>query len=226
MDTERHVLQHEWTFFLHYPTFSLNTRNYSSQAYERLSDVSSVEEFWHVMEALPPPSDVFSQRDDHGNVQRPKMNGKHLEAFGLFKTGVQPEWEFPLNLKGGHWECRKDFPLEVLDHVWYDLLLALVGETLEEGRDIVGARVVDKSRARHTQYRLEIWMATACEEITDQILGNVQRLLARYHNDDDDDTHEKLEFTWKSHGESMTTALWCNAHTLGVDRDELAASRK
>lgn len=206
---QEHVLQHSWTFFLHYPTFSLNTRNYSSQAYEKLTDVASVEAFWNVMEALPIPSEVFSQRDADGRVTRGKMNGRHLEAFGLFKTGVQPEWECSLNLKGGHWECRKDFSIHVLNMMWYKVLLALVGEVLETGRDVVGARIVDKSRSRKTEYRLEIWIATTHEETTQEVLGNIKELLAPYDDD--------LDFAWKTHGESLTTAIWCNARDLGID---------
>lgn len=34
---------------------------------------------------------------------------------------------------------------------------ALIGETLEAGGAITGARVVDKSKNRRPEYRLEIW---------------------------------------------------------------------
>jgi len=34
---------------------------------------------------------------------------------------------------------------------------ALVGETLESGGAITGARVVDKSKNRRPEYRLEVW---------------------------------------------------------------------
>lgn len=203
------LLQHKWSFFLHYPTFSLDARNYSSQAYEKLSDVCNVDSFWKAMDEVPKPSDVFSSRDSRNRMVRAKVNGKHLEAFGLFKTGPKPEWEDPLNLKGGHWECRQDFPLQVLDRLWYEMILAMVGEVLEEGRDLVGARVVDKSKTKKTEYRLEIWISTSCQDVRDEILTNVQRVLAPF-----DDT---LEFTWKNHGESLDTAIWCNAQDLGIE---------
>lgn len=202
------LLQHKWTFYLHYPTFNLDTRNYSLQAYEKLGDFSSVSDLWHMLEGLPTPSDVFSQRDAHHRVVRSKVNGRHLEAFGLFKTGVKPEWEFPLNLKGGHFECRKDFPVGLVDYLWYETLMALVGEVLETGRDIVGARIVDKSKSRKTEFRLEVWLGTTCPDAREEVLANLLTLLLPY-----DDT---IEFTWKTHGESLTTMMHCNAENLGI----------
>lgn len=202
-----HVLQHQWSFFLHYPTFSLNTRNYSSQAYEKLGDVSTVEAFWQYFEHIPSPSAVFATMDGP-RVSRPKVDGRILEAIGLFKTGPRPEWEDPLNLKGGHWECRKTLPLHVLDRLWRDLCLALVGEQLEEGRDIVGARVVDKSKARKVEYRLEIWIATTHKNVVDEVLRNIVNIL-RPHD-------ASLEFVWKNHGDTLHMALECNKAELGL----------
>lgn len=208
-----HVLQHKWSFFLHFPTFGLDTRNYAAQAYERLADAATVEAFWRVLAHLPQPSDVFSVAVQK-RVVRPKVNGRHLEAIGLFKTGVAPEWEFPLNLKGGHWECRKDFALGDLDRLWYDLVLALVGETLETGRDIIGARVVDKSKTKRTEYRLEVWVGTAHTSATLEILERLTTLLRPIDPD--------ICFEWKAHGDSLHTALWCNADALGLDAADLA----
>jgi hypothetical protein len=170
-------------------------------------DFCTVETFWETIDDCPKPSDVFSHRNNN-RVVKSKVNGKHLEAFGLFKKGIKPEWEDALNLKGGHWECREDFPLEVLDRLWYELVLAMVGEVLEEGRDLVGARVVDKSKTKRTEYRLEIWIDTTVEEIRNEILTNLQNILTPYAIG--------LEFTWKNHGDSLDTALWCNAKNLGL----------
>lgn len=202
-----HVLQHQWSFFLHYPTFSLNTLHYSSQAYEKLGDVSTVEQFWRFFEHIPPPSHVFATMNA-SRVYRPKVDGRVLEAIGLFKTGPRPEWEDPLNLKGGHLECRKQIPLPVLDQLWRDLCLALVGEQLEQGRDIVGARVVDKSKTRKVEYRLEVWLCTTHQDVVDEVLGNLRTLLGEH------DPH--LDFVWKNHGDTLHTALECNKDELGL----------
>ena len=39
--------------------------------------------------------------------------------------------------------------------------MALVGEQLDSGDEITGARVVDKSRNRNTIFRLELWYRDA-----------------------------------------------------------------
>lgn len=211
MGETEHILQHKWSFFLHYPTFSLNTRNYSSQAYEELCDFHTVEGFWRYFTHIPKPSNVFATLEGD-RTSRPKINGRFLEAIGLFKTGPKPEWEDPLNLKGGHWECRKAFPLDVLDQMWNEVCMALVGENLEKSRDIVGARVVDKSKSRRVEYRLEVWISTTCKEVTEEILGNLCNILKPYD--------ETVEFSWKNHGDSLNTALWCNADQLGIDKEK------
>lgn len=33
------------------------------------------------------------------NLIKRKLDGKSLEAFGLFKKGVKPEWEDPVNVQ-------------------------------------------------------------------------------------------------------------------------------
>ena len=202
-----HLLQHQWTFYLHYPTYNLDAQNYSDQAYERLGDFSSVQDFWNILEYLPKPSDVFSQRDPARRIVRAKVNGRSLEALGLFKTGVKPEWEFPLNIKGGHLEFRDDIPLEVVDRIWYETLLAIVGEVLECGRDIMGARIVDKSKTRKTEFRLEIWLATTDDKVREEISQNLITALSPY---------AEIELEWKVHGDSISNMIHCNAQHLGI----------
>lgn len=208
--TEAALLQHRWSFYLHYPTFSLDTSKYSREAYERLGAFSAVHDFWRYWAHLPLPSDVFSAKGEGGRVVRPKVNGRGLEALGLFKTGPKPEWEDPLNLKGGHWEVRRDFDLKQLDGLWYDLVLALIGETLEDGRDVMGARVVDKSKTRATEYRLEVWVSTAHPATVEGVRERLRQALGGGGQD--------LEWRWKDHGDSLNTALWCNAKQLGIQK--------
>lgn len=202
-----HQLQHEWTFYLHFPIYSLNTKSYSNQAYQALGSVKTVESFWHYVEYIPLPTDVFASLYKN-KVIRPKVNGRALEALGLFKAGPKPEWEDPLNLKGGHWECRKEFALKTLDALWKDVCMALVGEQLERGRDIVGARVVDKTNAKKVEYRLEFWLSTTNEDVKGEVLGNILNVCQKHDAD--------VRFAWKSHGESLHNALECNKQQLGL----------
>lgn len=38
------------------------------------------------------------------------------------------------------------------------MVLGLVGETIDVGDEICGARVVDKSKGNHVVYRFELWL--------------------------------------------------------------------
>ncbi|CAN0383716.1 unnamed protein product [Discosporangium mesarthrocarpum] len=38
------------------------------------------------------------------------------------------------------------------------MVLGLVGETIDHGDEICGARVVDKSKGNHVVYRFELWL--------------------------------------------------------------------
>jgi hypothetical protein len=59
--------------------------------------------FWQFFHFLPKPSDVFTEVAAGSNppqLLKRKLDGKSLEAFGLFKKGVKPEWEDPINMQG------------------------------------------------------------------------------------------------------------------------------
>jgi hypothetical protein len=43
-----------------------------------------------------------------------------------------------------------------LDEYWLNLVLGMIGETIDKGDEITGARVVDKSK-RDVIYRMELW---------------------------------------------------------------------
>jgi translation initiation factor 4E len=86
-----------------------------------------------------------------------------LDAFSVFKKGINPKWEDPKNTKGCQldWEMRIDEKNDTLiDVIWEDLVIACLGQILEDGNDdICGIRAVDRSdRPTGKFYRLELWM--------------------------------------------------------------------
>eukprot|EP00953_Heterococcus_sp_UTEX-ZZ885_P008207 4924-Heterococcus_DN1.PRE.2 len=76
----------------------------------------------------------------------------------------RPEWEDAANATGGEWSCRERLTTHALDTYWENLVLGLIGETIDWGDEYVcmytvtvhaqicGARVVDKSRGKDTYY--------------------------------------------------------------------------
>ena len=183
--TTHHPLEHEWSMYLHYPMYG---EKYSAKAFQHVGSFATVENFWCYLYCLPVPSDVFTNADG----RRGKIDGRILEAMGIFKVGIQPKWEDPVNQMGGHWECRQAFPAEELDELWFRVQLALIGETLESGHEITGARIVDKSRHQKAEYRLEVWTKTLDMTLNQEIADNLQKI------------SPGTEFVWKQHSDAIT----------------------
>lgn len=125
---------------------------------KQLCSFKTVEEFWQYFNHIPSPSQVFFDGDSR---KRLGPEGKQVEEYSLFKKGIEPEWGDPQNVIGGEWFCRQSFEGDVLDLYWQNLIMALVGETMEEGDEthINGARVVDKGKG-YPMFRLELWINT------------------------------------------------------------------
>lgn len=186
----QHPLEHAWDFYLHFPLYGHTATElfYSSQAYHQLCTFYTVEDFWDCFEdQIEKPSEIFFT----SMSPRVQIHNKNVEAFDLFKHGIRPEWEDPMNVRGGHWECRRSWTPEELDNVWLELVMALVGEVLEEGRVIAGARLVDKSRPPKDEYRIEVWTTTCDVDKNETIRQRLVSILG------------PLSFVWKSHGESI-----------------------
>lgn len=133
-----------------------------------LAHFNTVEDFWRYYSHIPPPSQVFFDGEC-----RKRVGGKTIEEFSLFKKGIEPEWGDPMNATGGEFFCRQYFDADVLDLFWENLVMAVVGETLEDAvnaeKDVVnGIRVVDKSR-NFPMFKLEIWLAARDEATKEKV---------------------------------------------------------
>jgi hypothetical protein len=123
-----------------------------------------------------------------------------IESFSLFKKDIEPSWEDDGNIRGGEWWFRKPVPAAVLDKWWEILVMGLVGCTIENGDDITGARVVDKSKVgdAKTIVKLELWVRSKDVATRNQLLESMCALMS------EGDAHKaeelKREFQWKVHG--------------------------
>ena len=111
-----------------------------------------MEDFWRAWNNIPKPSEIF-----YDGRTRKKFASRTVEAFSVFKKNIKPEWEDPANRSGAEWYCRRAFTMPQLDEFWLHIVLGMIGETLDAGDEICGARVVDKSVNGRTMYRLELW---------------------------------------------------------------------
>lgn len=156
-----------------------------------LCSFKTVEDFWRYMNHIPKPSSVFFDGEC-----RKKLDGKTVEEYSLFKKGIEPEWGDEMNVTGGEFFCRQFFEGDVLDLYWQNLVLSLVGETMDDESQVInGCRIVDKSRG-YPMFKLEIWLKKRDEATKERILKVLSNVLtdgqpARAK------THPKFE--WKDH---------------------------
>jgi translation initiation factor 4E len=169
---------------------------------KQLCEFSTVEDFWSYFNHLPRPSEVFFDGDCRKKLAVGPEE-KTVEEYSLFKKGIEPEWGDPQNVIGGEWYCRQYFEVDVLDLYWQNLVMGIVGETIEDGVDeegtnedhINGARVVDKSR-NFPMYRLEVWVNTRDPKIKERLQKRLEEVLT-----DGQPPSRKMhpKFDWKDH---------------------------
>lgn len=76
--------------------------------------------------------------------------------YHLFKKGVRPEWEDSQNKHGGKWAFQfKDKKVINIDALWLHVMLAAIGENLEDEDDneVMGVVV----NVRRGFYRVGLW---------------------------------------------------------------------
>lgn len=160
-----HKLQNTWVFWEH--KHCTNDADWSN-AMREICEFGTVEDFWKYFSYIPRPSEIFSDGSSSG---RKEVNGKTIEAFSVFKKGIRPEWEDPANRSGSELVCRKTMNLDLVDTYWENLVLAMIGEAMDEDDDVCGGRIVDKSKkgSTRTLFKIELWLRTASSEIGDRI---------------------------------------------------------
>jgi len=156
-----HFLESEWVIWEH--RIPEKSASYEDNM-AKLCDVSTIEDFWRAWNNIPQPSQLFFD----GRVRK-KFANRTVEAFSVFKKNIKPEWEDPANREGAELFCRKAFPLGQLDEYWLNLVLGMIGETIDGGDEICGARVCDKSLGTRCLYRLELWFRKNDETLAKEL---------------------------------------------------------
>jgi translation initiation factor 4E len=136
----KHPLANTWTLWFTKPP-SGKGDNWNELLKEVIS-FDSVEEFWGIYNNITPTSELALKSDYH-----------------LFKKGVRPEWEDPQNKHGGKWAFQfKDKKAVNIDSLWLHVMLAAIGETLEDDNDgeVMGVVV----NVRKGFYRIGLWTRT------------------------------------------------------------------
>ena len=106
-----------------------------------------------------------------------------------------------VSLRVGEWQARSNFDLNTLTKGWENLVMGLIGETVDEGDDITGARVVDKSRGRNMVFRLELWYRDSSAEKAQSNEKLKNKLLEALNNGLENSPASHLAFEKISHND-------------------------
>lgn len=180
------ILKNAWNFYIQYRFNKKAKLDYS--AYNVIVGyIRTVNIFWDFFEEFPFPSEIFSILSPNRGIEFSFHNRKRVEAFSIFKEGISPTWEDPINHKGGHYEFSGEFTLDELDFLWKTTVLLLIGEAFYDC-GVTGIRVLDKTVDYRCiiQYRFEIWMENRDDALIENF--NYQHI----HN-------STIKWDWKSH---------------------------
>jgi hypothetical protein len=110
---------------------------------------------------------LFSEVFYDGQSKK-EVDGRIINGFCLFKKGIKPEWEDPANSVGSELTCRSVRTFDAADVFWENLVLGTIGETIDEGDEICGCRIVNKTSGK-LSIKIEVWLRTRNIEIVDRI---------------------------------------------------------
>ncbi|KAF2815242.1 eukaryotic translation initiation factor 4E [Mytilinidion resinicola] len=136
----KHPLMNTWTLWFTKPPSGKG--DHWNDLLKEVISFDSVEEFWGIYNNITSTSELALKSDYH-----------------LFKKGVRPEWEDSQNKHGGKWAFQfKDKKAINIDALWLHVMLAAIGETLEEDGDneVMGVVV----NVRKGFYRIGLWTRT------------------------------------------------------------------
>eukprot|EP00927_Polykrikos_kofoidii_P078529 TRINITY_DN75342_c0_g1_i1.p1 TRINITY_DN75342_c0_g1~~TRINITY_DN75342_c0_g1_i1.p1 ORF type:complete len:253 (+),score=35.98 TRINITY_DN75342_c0_g1_i1:404-1162(+) len=138
----------------------LSTEKYHTN---KVVTFGTVQEFWSIWNGIPQPSELL----DGKKFIRVETSGHSTEigALMIFRDGIAPEWEHPANSQGGHFQLTlKAVAIGgQVDEYWNNIVLAIIGGTLEPCTKVNGVRLVDKlgTRNRATDHiRIELWYSS------------------------------------------------------------------
>jgi len=130
-------LEHQWNVWL--LTTLTDAKASYKESTKKIASVGTIDEFWALHGQLPQPSELLDQR-------MITADGMQIDAIMFFKDGIAPQWEDPKNANGGHlqFQIRPSVGGAQFDEYWNQLILGVVGGTLEPKGLITGIRLVDK----------------------------------------------------------------------------------
>eukprot|EP01120_Amphizonella_sp_Union-15-10_P000405 TRINITY_DN1040_c0_g1_i2.p1 TRINITY_DN1040_c0_g1~~TRINITY_DN1040_c0_g1_i2.p1 ORF type:complete len:238 (-),score=48.99 TRINITY_DN1040_c0_g1_i2:117-770(-) len=183
-----HPLESEWTLWYDRRASTSSRAKGEKDSYEaNLQEVGtfgSVEDFWRYFNHIAKPSQLTINSNYH-----------------LFKKGVKPLWEDQNNVNGGKWviELKSDAK-QILDILWQNIILSLIGETLEleDSNELCGCVFSRRKMAD----RIAIWNRSKINKKFIDHLGNEIRQLILLHPHI---ASNKINLSYQNHSDAMKT---------------------
>jgi translation initiation factor 4E len=153
-------LRHTWSIWEQ--IMSSDKSSAYSYATHKVAQFTTVQEFWKLWNHMPQPSELLEQK----RMVREQPDGLHvIDAIMIFREEIRPEWEDKMNATGGHfqWQIKPTIAGGggQIDEYWNNLVLGIIGATIEPANMITGIRLVDKLHGPRAAngIRLEVWFS-------------------------------------------------------------------
>lgn len=172
-------LRYAWTVWEQVKALQAAKSQYSDATRQSVT-FSTVKGFWMYWNHIPQPSELVEGKkfvSGAGEAQR------DVDALMLFKAGIRPEWEDSVNASGGHFQfqLKPSFGGGAIDEYWNNIILGMVGGTIEPPEMITGARLVNKLStaqprgAGASAIRIEVWFSNFSDTLrVDQLQRSLE----------------------------------------------------
>jgi len=172
------ALRYTWTIWEQIMQTDAKNAAYSD-ATHRVASFSTVKNFWKYWNHLPQPSELL---DGKKFVRETAENRSVVDALMVFREGIKPEWEDSTNATGGHFQfqLKPSVGGGTIDEYWNNIVLGMIGGTIEPADMITGVRLVDKlNQSRTASVRIEVWFSNFEDtEKVDQLQKNLEKCMA------------------------------------------------
>ncbi|CAE7239157.1 yheT [Symbiodinium sp. KB8] len=150
-------LQYTWSVWEQVTSDGKVDANYSQRT-QKVASFGTVQDFWRLWNHVPQPSTLLESK----RIVREQHDGLHvIDALMIFRDSIRPEWEDPMNAKGGHFQfqLKPGAGPGQIDEYWNNLVLGIIGATIEPPNMITGVRLVDKLSGPRAAgvLRIEVW---------------------------------------------------------------------
>jgi translation initiation factor 4E len=171
MSTTTIPLHSKWTMWFDNPRLAPPGSDWKDNL-KVCGDFDNVEMFWRIYNNLKPPTQI-------------SMNSN----YSVFRYGIEPSWEDPLNCDGGKFvltipkKTENSATNQKCDEYWLFTVLAVIGETMDVTGNIVCGAVFS---FRKNQHKIALWLkssdkmvCTAIGERWKKVL-NLEKEVLRY----------------------------------------------